>query len=93
MRKTVCLVLAGLLVAAMAFCACARNDLGVQRVDKDTVKGWLGQPDVVIIDVRAPSDWAASDKKIQGAVRQDPGNVAAWAGEIPKDKRIILYCA
>jgi rhodanese-related sulfurtransferase len=91
MRKAACLILTGLLVAAVAFSACARND--VQRVDKDTVKGWLGQPDVVIIDVRSPSDWAASDKKIQGAVRKDPGTVAAWAGEIPKDKRIVLYCA
>jgi hypothetical protein len=65
----------------------------VDLVDKDTLKGWLEQPDVIIMDVRTPKDWADSKKKIKGAVRQDPGKVAAWGGTLPKDKTIVLYCS
>jgi len=63
------------------------------RVDKDTVKGWLDNPEVVIVDVRATGDWEGSDRKIKGAVRQDPNAVGTWAASVPKDKKIILYCA
>ena len=34
-----------------------------------------------------------SDKKIKGAVRQDPNEVKTWAASLPKDKKIVLYCA
>ena len=32
-----------------------------------------------------------SDKKIKGAVRQDPDEVKTWAANLPKDKKIIPY--
>jgi len=48
---------------------------------------------VVILDVRAPDDWEKSDKKIKGAVRKDPKDVKTWAATLPKDKKIVLYCA
>jgi rhodanese-related sulfurtransferase len=63
------------------------------RIDKETLKSWLGNPGVMIIDVRQPRDWQASDKKIQGAVREDPHAVDVWAASLPKDKKIVLYCA
>jgi rhodanese-related sulfurtransferase len=63
------------------------------RIDKETLKSWLGNPGVMIIDVRQPRDWQASDKKIQGAVREDPHAVSAWAATLPKNKKIVLYCA
>jgi rhodanese-related sulfurtransferase len=65
----------------------------VKRVDKDTVKGWLDDPAVMIIDVRASRDWSDSDKKIQGALRRNPNKVDSWAKDLPKDKKIVLYCA
>ena len=65
----------------------------VPRVEKDTLKSWLGDPNVVLIDVRADNDWKASDKKIKGAVRQDPREVKAWAVGLAKEKKIVLYCA
>jgi len=65
----------------------------VPRVEKDTLKGWLGDPNLLIIDVRAASDWKGSDKKIKGALRQDPQEVKAWAATLPKNKKIVLYCA
>jgi hypothetical protein len=65
----------------------------VPRVEKDTLKGWLGDPNILLIDVRAANDWKASDKKIKGAVRQDPGQTKTWAAGMPKEKKIVLYCA
>lgn len=58
---------------------------------KKTIKGWLSDRAVIILDVRAPKDWNVSDKKIQGAVRQDPDEVKTWAANLPKDKKIVLY--
>jgi rhodanese-related sulfurtransferase len=63
------------------------------RVDSGTLKSWLADPQVVILDVRAANDWEGSDKKIKGAVRQDPKDMKTWAATLPKDKKIVLYCA
>lgn len=65
----------------------------VPRIDKENAKEMLGKPDVVFIDVRTGSDWSASDVKIKGAVRHDPADPEAWAGELDKNKTYILYCA
>jgi rhodanese-related sulfurtransferase len=48
---------------------------------------------MILIDVRAESDWGRSDEKITGAIRMDPEAVDAWAAKLPTDKEIILYCA
>ena len=63
------------------------------RMNKDELKALLGKPDVVVIDVRAGGDWSSSSEKIAGAVREDPGDVAGWAGKYAKDKTLVLYCA
>jgi hypothetical protein len=65
----------------------------VPRLDQKTLKSWLSDPQVVILDVRKPKHWNASGKKIKGALRQDPQDVKAWAASLPKDKKIVLYCA
>lgn len=84
-----------LMVAAMllSLASCASATSHIQRVDKDTLKSWLDNSQVEIIDVRTNQDWEASDKKIKGALRQDPTKVAAWMSTLPKDKKIVLYCA
>jgi hypothetical protein len=79
-----------LIVAFSWACAAAPE---APRVDKETFKGWLGNPQVVILDVRAPDDWNSSAKKIKGAVRQDPKEMQTWAASLPKEKKIVLYCA
>lgn len=66
-------------------------DKDVPRVEKDTLKGWLGDASLLIIDVRTAGDWQASDKKIKGAERRDPQKVETWASSLPKDKKIVLY--
>ncbi len=64
------------------------------RISKEDLKGMMGNPDIVIIDVRAGHDWTESKEKIQGAIREDPGKkTTAWAEKYPKDKTIVLYCA
>ena len=80
----------GLLTASAWACAAAPE---APRIDKETVKGWVGNPQVVIVDVRAGSDWQESKTKIKGAVRQDPKGVQTWAASLPKEKKIVLYCA
>ncbi len=85
------LVLAvSLAVAAFGSCATAKE---APRIDKETLKSWLGNPGVVIIDVRTAKDWQGSDKRIKGAVREDPKDLKTWAATLPKDKKIVLYCA
>ena len=58
---------------------------------KETIKGWLSDPQVMIIDVRAAKDWDPSHMKIKGAVRQDPNEVKTWAANLPRDQKIVLY--
>jgi 3-mercaptopyruvate sulfurtransferase SseA len=65
----------------------------VPRMTKEELKAMLGNPDLVIIDVRREADWTGSDSKIKGAVREDPGAIKGWATKYPKDKTLVLYCA
>jgi len=66
----------------------------VPRMTKEELKPLLGNPDVIIIDVRSASDWKSSQEKIQGAIREDPDKRAkSWAGKYNPEKMIILYCA
>ena len=63
------------------------------RMAKDELMTMLGNPDLVIIDVRAQKDWKESDLKIKGAVREDPETVESWANNYSKTKTIVFYCA
>lgn len=63
------------------------------RMTTDELKAKLGNPDLVIVDVRSKNDWKDSDAKIQGAIREDPDSVKSWAGKYSKEKTLLLYCA
>ncbi len=65
----------------------------VPRMTQDELRALLGNPDLVILDVRASSDWTASGLKIKGAVREEPNDIASWANKYSKDKTLVLYCA
>ncbi len=65
----------------------------VPRITKEELKKELGKQDVVVIDVRTGSDWSSSDRKIEGAIREDPKKVKEWAPKYDKEKTIVLYCA
>ncbi len=87
----------GALIAACIVAGCLReltSDSGVPRMTKEELKGFLGKPDVVIVDVRQPEDWNKSQQKIVGAVREDPEkDIRTWATRYPKDKTLVFYCA
>ena len=93
MQKTKLWTIVMLVSLMLAFAWACSAAPEAPRIDKDTVKGWLGNPQVMIVDVRAGDDWKDSKTKIKGAVRQDPKAVQTWAASLPKDKKIVLYCA
>jgi rhodanese-related sulfurtransferase len=59
----------------------------------EELKGMLGSPDLVIIDVRREGDWKSSTVKVKGSVREDADKVDAWMNKYPKDKTLVFYCA
>ncbi len=61
------------------------------RMTKEELKALLGNPDLVIIDVRYGRDWTNSDVKIKSAVREDPDDLKSWANKYSPDKTIVLY--
>jgi len=65
----------------------------VPLITKEELKPGIGSPNVVIIDVRTGKDWKASEKKIKGAVREDPDQVEVWAKKYKHHQDIIVYCA
>jgi hypothetical protein len=60
-------------------------------ITKEELKSILGNHDVVILDVRSAKQWEASERKIKGAVWEDPKNVESWADKYPTDKTLVLY--
>jgi hypothetical protein len=65
----------------------------VPTMNKEELRSKLGDPGVVVVDVRRDRDWKASDVKITGAVRGDPADIGSWADKHPRDKTLVLYCA
>ena len=65
----------------------------VPRMTKEELKAMLNNPDLVIIDVRTGRDWASSESKIKGAVREEPNKAESWADKYEKSKTLVLYCA
>jgi rhodanese-related sulfurtransferase len=86
-------IISTILLALVAF------TFGVARADdahtmtKEQLLPLLGNPDVIILDVRSKYDWDDSKVKIKGAIRQDGLKFGSWMKKYPKDKTIVLYCA
>jgi rhodanese-related sulfurtransferase len=74
-------------------CAILTKSADVPRMTREELRAMLGNPNLVIIDVRYGTDWTGSDLKIKGAVREDSQAVESWANTFPKDKTLVLYCA
>ena len=65
----------------------------VTKISVDELFQMLEEPETVIIDARKNSDWEKSNRKIQGAVRENPWKTEEWFPDYPKDKKYVLYCA
>ena len=50
-----------------------------------------GEP-IVFIDSRNPKAWAASDRKIPGAVRMTADDIRSRMNEIDHSATVIAYC-
>lgn len=63
------------------------------RMTKEELKGKIAAgEDLTILDVRNPFDYAASDKKIPGAIRIPLKELASRVGELDKAKEAVAYC-
>ena len=88
------LILAGILAVFLAgLGAQVAAAQTVPLITKEELKPGIGSPNVVIIDVRAGKDWNASEKKIKGAVREDPDKLESWAKKYKHSQDIVVYCA
>jgi hypothetical protein len=63
------------------------------RITKEELKSMLGDPNLVIVDVRRDRDWNSSEYKIKGAVRgnPDPDKVESWASRYGSDNTFVVY--
>jgi len=88
------LLLAALSILFMvAGCTIFEKSGDAPRMTKDELKAKLGNPDLLVIDVRYGKDWTDSKLKIRGAIREDPKVFDSWANKYPKNKTLVFYCA
>jgi hypothetical protein len=84
-----------LFVALTLMAACSLNAVSTSapRIAKEELKSMLGDPKLVIVDVRRSKDWNSSEYKIKGAVRGDPDpkKVESWVSSYGKDKTFVVY--
>jgi rhodanese-related sulfurtransferase len=92
--STMALLLGTALLMVVAGCASLSGmaTREIARIEPETLSRNLDQPDFIVIDVRLPSDWEASQSKIKGALRESTEKVLDWAPKYPRDKTIVLYC-
>jgi rhodanese-related sulfurtransferase len=64
----------------------------MERVDKETLRKWLEQPDLFLMDVRSKSAWDQSIAKIKHAHRFAPDKLPQMVQDIPKNRRLVIYC-
>jgi 3-mercaptopyruvate sulfurtransferase SseA len=69
----------------------AQHDDNVRRITIEETRAAIEQGNVVVVDVR--DDAAFKAGRIKGAKLIPVSQVEKRAGELPKDKLIITYCA
>ena len=61
------------------------------KMAKEELKPKLRSKDLIVIDVRLDEQWRFSNRKIPGAVHEDPSVPSTWMNKYPKDKTIVFY--
>ena len=80
-------------VGVVLFGSLVQAEDSVPRMTKEDLKPLIGDPNVIIIDVRSMGDWQKDTLMIKGSVREDPVDVASWIDKYPKDKTLVFYCS
>ena len=81
-------------VPATKAAANGEKPLPVEFITADQLKTKIAANEpVVIIDMRAPSSFQQSDKKIKGAIFTKFRKVASRFRDVPYDKEIVIYCS
>jgi rhodanese-related sulfurtransferase len=47
---------------------------------------------VTLLDVRRAADREARPASMPGATWKDPALIETWAGELPRDKPVVIFC-
>jgi len=64
-----------------------------RTIDPKELMSAIGKgEDVVVIDVRRKDDYSADPQMIPNAAWKDPNWVTQWSDELPKDKKVVIYC-
>jgi hypothetical protein len=61
------------------------------KMTKEELKTKLGSKDLIVIDVRLDEQWRFSNRKIPGAVHENPAIPSEWMDKYPKDKTLVFY--
>jgi Fe-Mn family superoxide dismutase len=57
---------------------------------------WVADPELlreaIVLDVRRAGVFEQADAMIPGASWRDPAKLADWSGELPRDRKVVVYC-
>ena len=71
----------------------ARMDSESRTIDPRELAAILEKGEAMaLIDVRRKADYDADPQRIPHAVWKDPNLVGQWSDELPKDRKVIVYC-
>ncbi len=93
MNRTFASCFVSIIAVALFATSLPASGADVPRMTKEELRSLLGNPDVVVLDVRVGPEWRESREKIQGAIREEPRQVDKWADKYPKSKTLVLYCS
>lgn len=97
-RKLVTLTLSSLLMAVLFIPVSWATDIpkrlsDVKRITVEELKALQQKEAVVIIDTRAPGQWARAQDKVPGALRlQSHSDLNQFKEQVPVDQAIVTYC-
>jgi hypothetical protein len=63
------------------------------RVTVEQVQQWMDQGEpLVFLDSRNEAAWSTATSKVPGSLRVPPSDVEPYLSQIPRNRRIIVYC-
>lgn len=64
-----------------------------RTISPQDLKALLVRQDVTLLDVRRKSDFDADAAQLAGAQWRNPEQMAEWSKTLPRDKKVVIYCA